>query len=460
MTPLVAIVGRPNTGKSTLFNRIAGARRALVDDMPGLTRDVHLARTNIGGRAVLLADTGGLSSETGDELHARVVERVDEILADADAVVFLLDGREGLLPEDEEIAARLRRTETPVFHVVNKVEGDRVANASGEFYRLGANDLYLISAKENLGVDKLLRKIAAVLPPAEEGDAESESDEKGGTRIAIVGKPNVGKSSLVNRMIGANRMIVSEMPGTTRDAIDVPFAANGRDYLLIDTAGIRRKAKVTERVEKFSVVQALKALDRCHIALVMGDAEEFFSDQMLRVTTYAIDRGRAVVWLFNKIDLVGDIDAWRREIDRQRDFRLRHLDFIPMLEISAKTGRGVKKIMPLVTRVSDAFNRRIETGPLNRLIEKAIQTHTPPIVKNRQLKFYYATQPTVRPPSFVMFANDPGAVHFSYHRFLLRTIRDSADFLGSPVRLSIKKRTGAARPEAAAAAKSERKRRG
>lgn len=434
---LVAIVGRPNTGKSTLFNRLAGAKRALVDSTPGVTRDLHYASVTYLGRRFQLVDSGGLSTETGDELIERVVEQVEFAVGEADAIVFLLDARAGLSPEDEEIADKLRRSQKPVFFVANKVEGDKVRNQASDFYRLGAQRLYLVSAKENLGVEDLFTD---VLDPVPIGNFEEE-DEFALTRVAIVGKPNVGKSSIVNRLLGQDRLIVSDVPGTTRDAIDVPVEHGGRHYLMIDTAGIRRKAKVQHRLETYSVIKALAALDRCHLAVVVGDASEGFSDQMLRVTTYAIERGRAVIWAFNKMDLVKDLDAWRRDLRRMSDFRLEHLSFLPIIEISARTGRGFNKIFPTIERVDEAHRRRLDTGPLNRVFEVAVQKHSPPMFKNRTLKIFYATQPSARPPSFVVFVNEPTAVHFSYERYLIRQLRESDDFTGSPIRLQFRKRT-------------------
>ncbi|MCB1155296.1 ribosome biogenesis GTPase Der, partial [bacterium] len=403
---LVAIVGRPNVGKSTLFNRLAGSRKALVDDYPGVTRDLHYARVKKGRKTFELVDTGGISLEAQDELIERVVEQVNFAIDEADVVIFLMDGRDGLMPEDEDIAEKLRKVDKPVFFAVNKVEGQQTHFDAAEFYKLGVEKLYMISARENIGVEDLQDDVLAYFPndPKREEDNTEAAKQ---TRVAIVGKPNVGKSSLVNRLIGDDRLIVSDIPGTTRDAIDVPFRINDKDYLLIDTAGIRRKAKVRFKLEKFSVVQSLRALERAHVALVLGEAPEGFSDQMLRVTQEAIDRGRAVIWVFNKIDEIEDILEWRKEIDRQIDFRLRHWEFIPRLEISAKTGKGLRKLFPMIEKVAEAHNRRLETGPLNRLIEKAMLSHSPPIVKNRPLKIYYASQPTVRPPTFVLFTNAP-----------------------------------------------------
>lgn len=433
--PLIAIVGRPNTGKSTLFNRLAGSKKALVDGIPGVTRDLHYARVHAAGRDFDLVDTGGLSIPEPGELSGKVVEQVEFAIQEADAIVFLLDARDGLTPDDEDIAARLRKSGKPVFHVANKVESPRQEERAMEFYRLGPEKVYCVSARENIGVGELFSVVTQAFPKR-----ESEEEDSAVTRVAIVGKPNVGKSSLVNRLLGAERMIVSAQPGTTRDSIDLPFTFNDTPYLLIDTAGIRRKAKVHGRLEKFSVIKALRSLDRCHVALVMGDAREAFSDQMLRVTSEALERGRALIWLFNKIDLVEDLAGWREDIRRRRDLRLRHLSYIPCIEVSAKTGKGQKKIFPLVENVSRAHNHRIETGPLNRIIEKALQAHSPPMAGNRDLKIYYAAQTSVRPPTFVLFTNAPDAVHFSYRRYLSRVIRESGDFTGTPIRLLFKKK--------------------
>lgn len=435
--PLVAIVGRPNVGKSTLFNRLAGKGKALVQETPGVTRDLHYADVKHRNKHFTLVDTGGLSTVHTDELTRDVNDQVDFALENAAVICFVMDGREGLTPEDMDIVEKLRRFEKPVFWVVNKIDADGLDDLVYDFYRLGVEELHPISAREKRGVIALFDKITADFPDV---DQEEEDSESRATRVAFVGSPNVGKSSIINRILGAKRLITSDIPGTTRDAIDIPFTLDGNDYVLIDTAGIRRKGKVSYVVEKFSVVKALQALDRTDIAVVLHDVTEPINDQTLRIISYAEERGRGIILVLNKIDLMKDQPKWRKEVLSDLNRRLSGLEWIPILFGSALTGKGLDDLFSTINTVRENQLRRIPTGPLNRCLEEAIAHHAPPMAANKPLKLYYITQIGIRRPTFVIFTNNPAGVHFSYRRYLMNRLREAADFTGTPLKLKFEKR--------------------
>lgn len=436
--PLVAIVGRPNVGKSTLFNRLAGKGRALVQKTPGVTRDLHYAEVVFAGKRFSLVDTGGISTVHTDELTAEVNDQIDFAIESADVICLLMDGRAGLLAEDEDIAERLRKINKPIFWVINKIDSSNLEKLTYDFYRLGVEELYPISAREKAGLMALFERITIDFPDADT-EAEEE-DETRPTRIAFVGSPNVGKSSLINRILGTNRLITNDLPGTTRDSIDIPFELDKQKYILIDTAGIRRKGKVTHVVEKFSVVKALQSLDRTDIAVVMHDTTMPMIDQTLRVFSYAQERGRGVILWLNKIDLMKGEESWRRKVRHDLGRRLMGLEWMPVLYGSAKTGKGIDDLFRGIAQVRENQLRRIATGPLNRILEDAVAHHSPGMAQNRETKLYYATQTGVRPPTFVIFSNHPAGVHFSYRRYLGNYFRQKADFTGTPVRLFFRKR--------------------
>ncbi len=439
MKPVVAIIGRPNVGKSTLFNRITKTRAALVDDMPGVTRDRHYGDAAWNDILFTVVDTGGFSTREQDDISVLSRAHVLSAISEADAVILVLDGKTGITPYDRELIDILRPLKRPVFFAVNKIDGpDREDNAY-DFSGLGIDPLFPVSAEHGYGISDFLDALTGSFPPAAVKEAGDDDDT---IRIAVIGRPNVGKSSLVNRILGWDRVIVSAKPGTTRDAIDTPYTANDRDYLLIDTAGIRRKKQVSEKIEKFSIIKALKSIDRCNIALIVLDADEGITEQDVKIAGYAFERGCGCIFLLNKWDLVEkDGKTLKRFMDQLRD-AAKYLNFAPAMPISALTGKHVHKIFNLVETVFDQFNTRIGTGPLNKIFERATTRTEPSLYNGRRIKFFYATQISARPPTFVCFVNHPEGVHFSYQRYLINQIRMETGLDKVPVRLFLRKRGG------------------
>ncbi|HHW44221.1 MAG TPA: ribosome biogenesis GTPase Der [Desulfotomaculum sp.] len=433
--PVVAIVGRPNVGKSTLFNRIVGGRVAIVEDQPGVTRDRLYQTAEWAGRTFTLVDTGGLDLAEAGDIPGRVRRQVALAIDEADAVLFLVDGRTGLTPTDQEVAALLRRTRKPVLLVVNKIENFQRAGEWTEFYRLGLGEPIPVSAAQGMNTGDLLDRLVAVLPPAAEDEEEPDT-----LRIAVIGRPNVGKSSLVNALLGEERVIVSEIPGTTRDAIDTYFTLNGRRYLLVDTAGIRRKSRIDLPTEKYSVIRSFKAVDRCHVALVVLDAVEGVTDQDKRIAGYAHEQGKASVLVVNKWDLVEKDDRTAARFTEAIRRELAFMTYAPVVFISALTGRRLPRVMELVNLVAEQQCLRVNTADLNALIREAVMHNPPPANKNRRLKILYATQGGVKPPTFVLFVNDPELVHFSYLRYLENQLREAYGFEGTPIRFILRRR--------------------
>ncbi len=432
---VVAIVGRPNVGKSSLFNRILGKRKAIVEDFPGVTRDRHYAEVTRFDKAFTLIDTGGFEPVSEERLLVQMREQSQLAVEEADVILFVMDAREGLTPSDSEVAAMLRRFPKPVLYVVNKVDGDNLEDAAGEFYALGAEELHTISAEHGRGVPDLIDTIMALLP---ETSADIENQDE--VRLAVIGRPNVGKSSLVNRILGYERVVANPLAGTTRDSVDTPFLYNNKRYVLIDTAGIRRKGRVSQKLEKFSVIQALKGMDRAHVVLVVIDADEGVTDQDMTVAGYAYEKGRAVVLVVNKWDTVEkDNSTMNKYLDKLK-VSFKFLAFAPVVFVSALTGQRVTKIMSEVEKVAAEFNKRIPTPGLNKVLAEAEKTHQPPIYQGKRLKFFYMTQVSVRPPSFVVFVNKAEGVHFSYQRYLVNKLREAFGFDGVPIRVNYKDR--------------------
>jgi GTP-binding protein len=437
--PIVAIVGRPNVGKSTLFNRYAGWRRALVEDQPGVTRDRIAEEVEVEGRRVLLVDTAGLDPEADAGLPAAVQAQARAAVSDADAILFVVDGAAGVLPEDEEIARTLRRADKPVSLAVNKIDvpahGDRVH----EFHRLGFERTRAVSAEHGTGAWDALEELVALLP----APAVEEAAPDDGIRIAIVGRPNVGKSSLANRLAGAEHVVVSDVPGTTRDAVDIQLERDGERFTLVDTAGLRRAGRRTRTAERGSALMTVRALERADVALLLLDAAEGFTDQDARVAGLTRERGRPTAVLANKWDLVEDAERGA-QMRRAIGHGLRFMSDAPVLAISARTGAGVGRLFETIRRLLDASRRRIPTADLNRWLRDAVARHEPAMAqrgtRRRPLKFFYATQTGVSPPTFVLFCTDPAAVQPAYRRFLENRLRERFDFEGTPVRLRLRSR--------------------
>lgn len=434
--PIVAIVGRPNVGKSTLFNRIARERLAIVEDWPGVTRDRLSTRCQWLNREFYLVDTGGIT--VGKDLFQDQIRRQVSIAIDeADVIIFVVDGREGIHPDDEEVAKLLRRANRSVLLAVNKVDQFGREYAA-EFYRLGFGDPVVISAEHALNIGDLLDRVIAKFPEGqdlEEGDA---------IRVAVMGRPNVGKSSLVNALLGEERMIVSDIPGTSRDAIDTLLKYEGEEYLLVDTAGIRRKAKIDESVEYYSVLRALRALERADVALIVLDATDFLTEQDKRVAGMVQEAGKACVILVNKWDIFPKTANSTKQLEEQIRAELSSLDYAEILFISAKTRQRVNRILPLVKAAANEFAHRVPTSMLNEVLREAMALHHPPAHRGRELKIHYLTQVAVKPPTFALWVNDPELVHFSYQRYLENRIREAFGFRGAPLRwvLKQKKKTG------------------
>ena len=430
----MAIVGRPNVGKSTLFNRIIGGRVAIVEGLPGITRDRLYQDAEWNGRRFTLVDTGGLDYRDSGEIAAHVRGQAELAIRDADLVLFVVDARAGLTGTDEEVARVLRRSEKPVLLVANKVE-HFANNIQYDFFRLGLGEPLPVSAAEGMNTGDLLDMVVEKLPPA--GSAEEEEDI---IKIAVVGRPNVGKSSLVNAILGEERVIVSNIPGTTRDAIDTRLESNGREYALIDTAGMRRRSRIEQSTERYSVIRALRTVDRSHVALVLIDAVEHLTEQDKKIAGYVHEKGKGAVLVVNKWDMVEkDGKTSNRYTETLRD-GLGFMQYAPVLFISALTRQRVHRVLELVDYVSEQQNMRISTGDLNDLIRDAVMRSPAPTDKGRRLKIFYCTQTGIKPPTFVLFVNDPELMHFSYLRYLENRLRSAYGFEGTPIRLFMRKR--------------------
>jgi len=432
--PLVAIVGRPNVGKSTLFNRILGKRQAIVEDVAGVTRDRNYGAANWLDRDFTLVDTGGLDPLVEEGLFTLTRDQAMVAIEEADVILFVLDTRTGVAPADDEVARILRRTEKPVLVVANKSEGETRELESSEFYKLGLGQVYPISALHGSGVADLLDELVFRLP-----DKDHVPDEEHDLRIAVVGKPNTGKSTLVNSILGQDRVLVSDIPGTTADAVDSIVERSGRRYLLVDTAGVRRKAKVRGAIEHFSVLRALSAIERCHVCLLLIDSSEGLAEQDLRIAGLVNERGRGLVVCLNKWDLVEKDHRTFDETVKHIREKLFFFPSVPVISISGLTGLRVDRIFEAVDGVYREAGKELTTRQVNDTLEKAIGRHQPHLVRGQRLKFYYATQVGTNPPSFVIFTNRPRDIKDSYIRFIERTFREEYGFQGTPIRLIFKR---------------------
>jgi len=440
-TPVVVIVGRPNVGKSTLFNRLTRSRRSLVHDLPGVTRDriVGEARRPGGGR-VTLVDTGGLLMEDEDRFLPLIRAQAEVAMENADAILFLLDGEAGVIPEDEELANFLRARGVPVVIVVNKADRREVEHQAAEFWALGFGEPVLVSAEHGTGISELWEALEEVLPPVEDGEEPRELADRSEARVSIVGRPNVGKSSLLNRLAGEERALVSEVPGTTRDAVDVVLDVEGFPVRFVDTAGIRRKGKTDRGPEVLSVVIARRQLQRAHLCLAVIDVTRGITSQDAHVAGYAWEAGRGVILVFNKWDLVTDREAVRARMEDEVWRKLKFLRHAPRVFLSARTGQGVHRLLPAIRAVHRGMVLDAGTSELNRVLRQAWEHRPPPAKGRREAKLFYAAQVGSVPPRFVLFTNLPAQPHFSYVRHLENTLREAFGLDGVPIRVMIRGR--------------------
>jgi GTP-binding protein len=445
MLPVIAIVGRPNVGKSTLFNRLIGSRQALVDDRPGVTRDRNYGTTHINDREIMLIDTGGFEPIPEDELFAKIRVQAEAAIQEADVILLVVDIRAGMTPADRMTGELLRRMGAldRVILIINKCDGPQQDALADDFWELGLENMITLSAEHGRGVYELHDAITERLPEPVEGEgAEPEEDpDNPEIRIAVIGRPNIGKSTLVNRMIGEDRHVVHDQPGTTMDAVDSVFEEDGRRWRIVDTAGIRRRARIDERLEVVAVTRAIKAIERCHVTLLMIDGMEGLTGQDARLAALAADRGRAVVLLINRWDLArNNPEVSSKDIGEQVETTMPHLSWAPHLFISALTGKGCHRILPTILRIYEQFDKRISTAELNRWLDATVTAHPPPQKHHHKVRMNYITQHRVRPPSFIIFGNSPDAVAPPYVRYLENRLREAYGFEGTPIRIKLKRK--------------------
>ncbi len=434
--PIVAIVGRPNVGKSTLFNALAGERIAIVQDFPGVTRDRIYADVTWLDKQFTMIDTGGIEPESNDVLLSYMRQQAEIAIQTADVIVFLVDVRQGLVDDDFKVADMLRRSTKPIVLVVNKVDNfDKLMPDVYEFYNLGIGDPHPVSASSKLGLGDMLDEVISHFNPA---DMKEEEDDR--PRIAIVGKPNVGKSSIINKLIGENRVIVSDIAGTTRDAIDTPVKYHGKEFVFIDTAGLRRKSKIKEEIERFSIVRTVSAVERADIVVLVIDGMEGVTEQDAKIAGIAHERGKGVIIAVNKWDAVEKDDKTIYKYTNEIKGTLSYMPYAEMIFISALTGQRLTKLFDLIEKVIQNQNLRIATGVLNEIMAEAVALQQPPSDKGKRLKLYYITQVSIKPPTFVIFVNDKELMHFSYTRYIENKIREAFGFSGTSLKFFIRER--------------------
>ncbi|WP_445291399.1 ribosome biogenesis GTPase Der [Bacillus cereus] len=427
--PVIAIVGRPNVGKSTIFNRIVGERVSIVEDIPGVTRDRIYSAGEWLNHEFNIIDTGGI--DIGDEPFLTQIRQQAEVAIDeADVIIFMTNGRDGVTAADEEVAKILYRSKKPIVLAVNKVDNPEMRSDIYDFYSLGFGEPFPISGTHGLGLGDLLDEAANHFPKIEE---EAYDDET--IRFSLIGRPNVGKSSLVNALLGQERVIVSNVAGTTRDAVDTPYSKDGKDYVIIDTAGMRKKGKVYESTEKYSVLRALRAIERSDVVLVVLDGEEGIIEQDKKIAGYAHDSGRAVVIVVNKWDAVKKDEKTMKAFEENIRAHFQFLEYAPIVFLSAKTRKRTQTLIPVIDEVNESHSIRIQTNVLNDVIMDAVAMNPTPTHNGSRLKIFYATQVAVKPPTFVVFVNDPELLHFSYERFLKNRLRESFGFVGTPIHI-------------------------
>lgn len=431
---VVAIVGRPNVGKSTIFNRLVGERISIVEDVPGITRDRLYAQAEWLATTFNVIDTGGI--EIGDEpLLAKVRQQAEIAIEEADVIIFIVNGKEGITAADEEVAKLLYKSNKPVVLAVNKIDNPEMKNEIYEYYSLGFGEPFPISGAHGLGLGDLLDEVVNYFPKLD--DTEEDDDT---IHFSLIGRPNVGKSSLVNAILNEERVIVSDIEGTTRDAIDTHLNRDDQDYVIIDTAGMRKRGKVYEATEKYSVLRALKAIERSDVVLVLIDAETGIREQDKKIAGYAHDAGRAIVIVVNKWDTVESNEKAMKEFELNVRAHFQFLDYAPIVFLSAKTKKRIHTLLPVIKTASENHTKRVPTNVLNDVIMDAIAMNPTPTIKGKRLKVLYATQVSVKPPTFVIFVNEPELMHFSYERFLENKIREAFGFIGTPIKIFARKR--------------------
>ena len=434
----VAIIGRPNVGKSTLFNRVAGGRRAIVINQPGATRDRNYAPANWNDKDFLLVDTGGFEPASTDTMLMQMRQQTNLAIEEADIIIFLMDCQESLMPADEEIANRLRGIKKPVFYVVNKVDGDRHENAAFDFYRIGMENIHTISAQHGAGVADLLDDVCKLI----ETQTEEATDAPDNIiRMAIIGKPNVGKSSLINKILGYERVIVNPQAGTTRDAIDTKITVDGQEYLMVDTAGIRRKSRLSLTLEKYSVMQAITAIRSCDIAILVIDAQDGVTEQDAKIAGIVDESGKGCIIAVNKWDIPEkDNSTVGKYVEEIKD-KIKFMDYAPIVFISALTGQRVKKIFDAALLVYEHYNNRVPTAALNETAKLFFSYKAPARYRGIENTFFYMTQASTKPPTFVFFVREPKEIHFSYERYIINRLRETFGFEHSPIKIVFRKKS-------------------
>ncbi len=434
--PVVAVVGRPNVGKSTLFNALAGERLSIVKDTPGITRDRLYTDVEWLDKSFTLIDTGGIEPDSKDIILSQMREQAQIAIDTADVIMFMTDVRQGLVDADSKVADMLRRSGKPIVLVVNKVDSyEKMMPDVYEFYNLGLDEPYPISASERQGLGDLLDKVISYFP---EGTAEAEEDDT--PKVAIIGKPNVGKSSIINRLIGEKRLIVSDIAGTTRDAVDTRLKRNNKEYIFIDTAGLRRKNKIKEELEKYMIVRTVSAVERCDVAVLVIDATEGVTEQDAKIAGIAHERGKGMIIVVNKWDLVEKDNKTLNEFTKKIRDTLSFMPYAELLFVSAETGQRLPKLYEMIDVVIENHAMRVQTGVLNEIMAEAVALQQPPTDKGKRLRLYYITQASVKPPTFVIFVNDKELMHFSYTRYIENKIREAFGFQGTPLKFIIRER--------------------
>lgn len=434
--PIVAIVGRPNVGKSTLFNVLAGEKISIVQDTPGVTRDRIYADINWLDYNFTLIDTGGIEPESDNIILKSMREQAEIAIETADVILFMTDVRQGMVDDDAKVADMLRRSKKPIVLVVNKVDSfEKFMPDVYEFYNLGLGDPHPISGSSRLGIGDMLDEVVSHFNESAKDDTEDERP-----RIAIIGKPNVGKSSIINKLLGEDRVIVSDIAGTTRDAVDTEIVRNGREYVFIDTAGLRRKSKIKEDIERYSIIRTVSAVERCNVAVLVIDATEGITDQDAKIAGIAHDRGKGMIIAVNKWDAIEKNDKTIYKFTEEIRNKLSYMPYAELLFISAKTGQRLPKLFETIDAVIENHSLRIATGVLNEIMSEAVAMQQPPSDKGKRLKLYYITQVSVKPPTFVIFVNDKELMHFSYTRYIENRIRESFGFRGTPLKFIIRER--------------------